>query len=128
MSTWASYARLARQRARLHIADVVRLSGLGRSTIHRWERGQQTPLTPGPVRQWAAAVGVPVEEALAAAGLRPGPPPPTPTQGELLDPNLRRLLRALSDPDVPEYEKRFVAEFFRLAADRLERASEERAS
>lgn len=74
--TWATYARAAREGARLSKAELARRIGKDRGTIHRWEAGSNRPEDPDVVQAFALALGLDVDEALAAAGLRPGTEPP----------------------------------------------------
>lgn len=78
---WATYARRAREGAGMTRAELAERLGKDHSTIYRWETGSYRPDSADTVAAWASAVGVPLDEALAAAGLRPDlPPPQEPTQ------------------------------------------------
>jgi transcriptional regulator with XRE-family HTH domain len=80
--TWATYARLARENAVPPISqsELARRLDTDRTTIWRWEHGKQKPEDPAIVVRFAAVLGLDPDEALAAAGLRPGvAAPSTPT-------------------------------------------------
>lgn len=71
---WATYVLAARKNAgpRLSQAELARRLGVDRSTIWRWETGQSKPEDADIVAQLAEVLDLDLEEALAAAGLRPG--------------------------------------------------------
>lgn len=65
----------------LSISEFARVVGVDRGTVHRWESGKTTPTDPEVVRRFAEVLRLDLDEALAAAGLRPGTPAPArPTQ------------------------------------------------
>lgn len=69
-STWAPYAKAAR--GRMSQSELARQLQVDRATIYRWETGQQRPESADTVARFAHITGVGLDEALAAAGLRPG--------------------------------------------------------
>lgn len=69
---WATYARVARESALLSKAELARRLNVDRGTIHRWETGSNRPESPDMVAAFAQVLGLDLDEALAAAGLRPG--------------------------------------------------------
>lgn len=73
---WATYARVARESALISKAELARRLKVDRGTIHRWETGSNRPESPDMVAAFAQVLGLDVDEALAAAGLRPGVPAP----------------------------------------------------
>lgn len=73
---WATYAAMARKAARMSQSGLAKRVGVDRVTVYRWETGVQRPTDPDVVAAFAAALGLDVDEALAAAGLRPGTPAP----------------------------------------------------
>lgn len=108
--TWGSYARAARKHAQLSVADLAKLTGIGRATLYRWEGGDQRPERAELVMRWAEAVGVDLDEALAAAGLRPTKTAPArpATQQPPLDPDLAWLAQRLQDPRTSETERAMI--------------------
>jgi transcriptional regulator with XRE-family HTH domain len=103
--TWAAYAQAARERVGLGKTEVARLTGKDRATIHRWETGRSRPEDSTVVAAFAAALRLDLDEALAAAGMRPGATPPTePTQQ--VDEELDLILRSRVSPDM---KRRMIA-------------------
>lgn len=70
--TWATYAKAAREGALFSKAELSRRLQVDRGTIHRWESGATRPENPEVVQAFAQLLGLDLDEALAAAGLRPG--------------------------------------------------------
>ena len=70
--TWATFAKAARTGARLSQSELARRLGVDRTTIFRWESGRARPESADMVRAFADVLDIDLEEALAAAGLRPG--------------------------------------------------------
>lgn len=72
------------------------------------------------VRAFCEGLGVSVVGAMTALGLNPAardnpePEPPMP-------PEIRRVLRLLADPNVPDKDKVFLQETLRMLVDRLDR-------
>jgi len=58
-------------------AELARHVRVDRVTIWRWERGLQKPEDSSTVHLVATALGIDLDEALAAAGMRPGVDAPT---------------------------------------------------
>lgn len=116
--TWGSYARAARKHAQLSVADLAKLTGIGRATLYRWEGGDQRPERAELVMRWAEAVGVDLDEALAAAGLRPTKTAPArpATQQPPLDPDLAWLAQRLQDPSTPATERELIRTMVRHLA------------
>lgn len=97
-TTWAAYAKQARGAAvpQLSQSELARRLQTDRTTIWRWENGKQKPDSRDIVVRFADEVGVPRDEALAAAGLHPDlAPPPAPT----LDEEVELILSADIDED-----------------------------
>ncbi len=67
--TWAQFAKAAR--GRISQSELARQLKVDRATIYRWETGQQRPENADTVARFAQVTGIDVDEALAAAGLRP---------------------------------------------------------
>lgn len=74
--TWAAFAKAARAGARISQAELARRLGIDRTTVYRWEAGSNRPESPELVVAFAYVLGIDPEEALAAAGMRPGVQPP----------------------------------------------------
>lgn len=117
-STWATF--LAQQTARpgWSVARLARESGIHRSTIFRWLKGDGG-LTMASVRQIAAALGVDPQTALLAAGNMVSAAPPS--DALPMDPDIVVILRRLSDPDTPEAERATIRATLRYLADLAER-------
>lgn len=114
--SWATYVRTARERARLSIAEFARQIGKDRGTVHRWESGKNRPEDPDAVAVVADILRLDLDEALAAAGLRPGVGAPAqPTQE--LDEEIE-LVR--TDHRLTENQKRRIIQMIeeRREADR----------
>lgn len=97
--TWATYVRTARERAGLGITDLAKRIGKDRGTVYRWETKNRRPDDPEIVAAVAEALRLNLDEALAAAGMRPGVKPPAePTQE--VDEEMDLILRSNVDPDM----------------------------
>lgn len=106
---WAEYSAAARQAAKLSASELARRLGIDRVTVWRWENGKQKPENSEVVQKFAEATGVDLDEALAAAGLRPGAvAPKEPTQEPPMDPDLVTLMAKLADPNVNDETKAFI--------------------
>jgi transcriptional regulator with XRE-family HTH domain len=97
---WGTYIRAARERRGLGQAALARLLGVDRATIYRWESKQQRPESVETVATVARLLGLDIDEALGAAGLRVGSvdaPPVEPYDEELelvrTDPNLSPAMK-----------------------------------
>jgi len=101
--------------------DIAAATGVGTSTFHRWQRAQFTTAPDlDKVRAFCAGLGIPARAAVLALGIHE--PHERPTEPEpAIDPDLRIILRALSDPRVPERDKAIVREMLRMIADRWRR-------
>lgn len=91
--TWATYSQAARERAGLTKAEAARRIGVDRGTVHRWEVGQNRPDDADLVSAVAKVYGVDLEEALAAAGMKPGRAAPAEPATEP-DPEIDAILAA----------------------------------
>ena len=100
--------------------DIAAATGIGASTFHRWRRGEGRELPEiEKVVAFCEGLGVSPAGALAALGLNPArdnPAPEAPTP-----PEVRRILRLLADPNVPDKDKVFLQETLKMLADRLDR-------
>lgn len=85
---WATFAKAAREGSHMSQAELARRLDVERTTIWRWETGKQKPESADAVALFARVLGIDVDEALAAAGLRPGttaPAEPTREPDEEMD-------------------------------------------
>lgn len=101
--------RHARQRG-LTDHDIVRLTGIGQSTFHRWQGMTGGLPNAAKVRAFAEGLDVPLRPALRALGLDGAAAPAEPE----LDPDLRPIARRLADPKVSEAEKTALRNMLRL--------------
>lgn len=76
-SAWATFAKAARTQRRMSQSELARRIGVERTTVWRWETGRQRPESADIVARFADALEIDLDEALAAAGLRPDITPPT---------------------------------------------------
>lgn len=112
--TWATYSTNARRDAMLSISKFAQHIGVDRGTVYRWESGKTTPTDPDVVQRFATVLGVDLDEALAAAGLRPGTTAPlAPTRERDAEEEYVRTHPKLSD----EMKVRII----KLIRDRRER-------
>jgi transcriptional regulator with XRE-family HTH domain len=106
-TAWATFAKAAR--GRINQSELAKRLGVDRATIYRWETGQQRPENADTVARFAGITGVDVEEALAAAGLRPGVEAPAePTR----EPDEEEML-ILRSPVADHLKQRMLAELHR---------------
>lgn len=99
---WATYITAIREALEINKSELARRIDVDRGTVHRWETGANRPEDPAVIVRVAEATGRPVDEVLAAAGLRPDvPPPPLPTRPP--DPVLDRI-RESGLPDAVKKE------------------------
>src|SRR5690606_27830540 len=103
---WASYVQTARETSGLSRSELAKKIGTAYATVWRWETGRQRPERAEIVVRFASVTGVDLDEALAAAGLRPTAKTPSrpATQEPPLDPELAHLHRRLQDPRTSETE------------------------
>lgn len=104
--------------------DIAAATGVGASTFHRWQAGKFTTAPDlDKVRAFCAGLGVPPEAALLALGLAPGRDDPEPEPA--IEPDVRRILRTLADPNVPDVRKIAIRGMLRLVAREARDASRE---
>lgn len=123
---WAAYLAAARERTGLTKAELAKAARVARATVFRWEAGESRPEQAEIVARVAEVLGVDLDEALGAAGLRPDPAvPDRPRRQELpLDKDALYLMRRLADPDVSPEEKQFIRATLQRAARMLQEAEE----
>ena len=98
--------------------DIHDATGISPSTFHRWQRGDfRTPPGIDKIKAFCSGLGVPVEPALRALGAEEGRDESTPEPA--IDPDVRKILRALSDPQVDDSTKTFVRETLHMLALRV---------
>jgi transcriptional regulator with XRE-family HTH domain len=95
---------------------IAEKTGVGMSTFHRWARGEI-----GRIRAFCAGLGVPARDALAALGMADGRDNPEPAPA--MDPDVRRILRALADPNVSDQDKLVIREMLRMIATRTRQST-----
>jgi len=117
LARFAAFVKRALREARdrgMTDQDIQRVTGVGQSTFHRWQKGDGTNLpTINKVRTFCDGLEIPLRPALIALGMddtrEPTPEPP-------LDPDLHRLARILRDPNVREDEKQAIRHTVRMLA------------
>lgn len=122
--TWATYVQAAREHARLTKTELARRIGKDRATIGRWEDGKNRPEDADLVARFADVLGLDREEALAAAGLRPGIEPPAVPTVEV-DEEVH-LVRTDPNLDEPMKERIIALILERREQDRQRRMEETR--
>lgn len=101
--TWATLVKRMRAATGMTGAELARRLDVDRATIWRWEAGRQKPESAELIKAFADIFGLELDDALAAAGLRPaGVEPP---RREPMDPDVLALMRMLADPETPEATK-----------------------
>lgn len=118
MRNWASYVQAAREQAGLSRSELAKKIGAAYATVWRWETGRQRPERAEIVVRFASVTGVDLDEALAAAGLRPAKTAPArpATQQLPLDPDLAWLAQRLQDPSTPATERELIRTMVRHLA------------
>jgi transcriptional regulator with XRE-family HTH domain len=116
--TWATLVKRMRDATGMTGADLARRLDVDRATIWRWEAGRQKPENADLVKAFADIFGLNVDDALAAAGLRPAELEEAPR--EPMDPDVLALLRMLADPDTPETTKAQIRTMMRALLDLAE--------
>lgn len=102
--------RTARSRRGITQEALEAETGVSRSTIARWERGDANTPDPDHVRAICAALEVDPREAAVALGYLT-PADVTPTPGQPLDPTLADIIAKLRDPSVSEADKQAAASY-----------------
>lgn len=111
----------ARQR-NLTDAKIKELTGVGPSTFHRWRRAEWGKEWPElqKVIDFCEGLGEQPEEAFGALGVtdrRQSPSPEAP-----LDPDVKKILRRLADPNVSDEEKTNIRAMMRYLANLADQA------
>lgn len=74
--SWATYVSALRQATGISRAEMARRLGVDPTTVWRWETGRQKPESPAVPQAMAGLFHLDLDEALAAAGLKPDVEPP----------------------------------------------------
>ena len=102
----------------LNDRDITNATTISASTFHRWQRGDfATTPDVGKITAFCEGLGVPTRAALLALGAEEGRDDPAPEPA--LDPDIRRIQRALSDPNVSDQDKMIIREMLKMAASRI---------
>lgn len=102
-------------------AELARRLGVDRGTVIRWESNKSRPEDAHVVTRFAELFGLDADEALTAAGLRVAAATPTrPARDVPLDPDLKVIMRRLTDPNVSEPEKNTIRATLRYLAQMAE--------
>lgn len=118
---WAAYVAAVRARVGMSKSELARRLGVDRGTVHRWEQNTSRPEDANVVTAFAELFDLDVDEALTAAGLRVSATPPTrPTRDVPLDPDVKIIMRRLTDPSVGEAEKTSIRATLRYLAQVVE--------
>jgi transcriptional regulator with XRE-family HTH domain len=107
--------------------DIAAATGIGTSTFHRWQRGEfATAPAVDKVKRFCLGLGESVDDAMTALGVRGGAPRGGPEPP--LPPEVKVILRALADPNVPDQDKLVIREMLRMLANqaRARRPARER--
>ena|SRR5688572_4741738 len=111
--------RDARLRRRMTQEQLEAATGVSRSTIARWEAGLASTPDPDGVRAVCAALGEDARLAAVALGyLTDDELAASPT--EPLDPDVRRWMAILADPDVPAGQKEVMRAQMQNWADQIQ--------
>lgn len=102
----------------LNDRDITNATTISASTFHRWQRGDfATTPDVGKITAFCEGLGVPTRSALLALGAEEGRDDPAPEPA--LDPEIRKIQRALADPNVSDQEKVIIREMLKMVAGRI---------
>jgi len=111
---WVARVLDSAHRRNMTDQDIRKATGVGTSTFHRWK----SPNAPLPkvdkVRAFALGLGESVDDATAALGIRTGRDNPEPEPP--LPPEVRIILRKLSDPHTSAQDRLVIREMLRMLA------------
>jgi transcriptional regulator with XRE-family HTH domain len=117
--TFGAMVRAARAAKGWTQDDLVEESGISRTTISRWERGDGGRYDPDQVRAVFKALGLDIREALVLLGFvtreEIGLPPQSP---RMFNATTEEVIAILEDPTVPEEQKREWTEYLRFRTQR----------
>jgi transcriptional regulator with XRE-family HTH domain len=99
-------------------AEIHRATSISPSTFHRWQRGDfRTAPDVVKITSFCDGLGVPAALAMRALGAEEGRDDPAPEPA--MDPDVRRILRALADPHVSDTDKIVIRETLKMLANRV---------
>lgn len=99
-------------------AAIYAATTVSPATFHRWQRGNFTsPPGVDKITAFCEGLGVPPSAALRALGADEGRDDPEPDPP--MDPDVRRILRALVDPSTSDAEKMLIKETLKMLATRV---------
>jgi transcriptional regulator with XRE-family HTH domain len=128
---WAAYAAAVRDGTGLGKTEFGRRIEVDRGTVHRWETGQTRPSDPEILERFAATFGLPIDDVLAAAGLRrdidvPAEPEPDPDVAMILASDLpdrikRELIAHVTEQRERDEQRRVdeIRRMIRIAGGRV---------
>jgi transcriptional regulator with XRE-family HTH domain len=114
--TWAAYATASREAAGLNKSALARRLDVDRATVSRWETGATRPDSAETVVAFADLFGLDRDEALSAAGFRPGTTD-APARPAPLDPREDPVIRAILDD--PRWSDDQREELVRMQLERI---------
>lgn len=99
-ATWAAYVTAVRQATGLGDTEMGRILDVNPATVWRWRTGKQRrPESAEIVQRFAERFGLDLDEALAAAGMRPGVEPPAEPTREV-DEEVELIMRSRVSPEM----------------------------
>lgn len=109
------------------VPQIEAATQVGKTTFYRWVKGEWSKdPRPSEVRAFCQGLGLSITEAYQALGWseqetsRPRNPDPIVT-----DPDLRRVMRALTDPNVSPAEKMMIRRLLRAAVPDKDRGADD---
>lgn len=126
MRNWAAYVKAAREHAKMQRSEFATAIGSTYATVWRWETGRQKPENGDVVKRVAEVAGVDLDEALSAAGLRPGSKvpdrpqrqePPLDPRAKKIAANLQLMSDRLNDPDLSTDERILIETTLNMLVD-----------
>lgn len=115
---WATVVKSRRAATGMSGAELSRRLKVDRATIWRWETGKQKPDTLEIVAAFAEIFAMDLDDALAAAGLRPAEVAHRPEP--VLDPDVAALLAKLEDPQTSPAVKEQIRTMMRALVELAE--------
>lgn len=98
--------------------EIERRTSVSPSTFHRWRRGDfATTPDVGRITAFCEGLGISPSTAMRALGAEEGRDDPAPEPA--MDPDVRRILRALTDPHVSDTDKLLIRETLKMLVTRV---------